>query len=553
MHKIVEEVEEISMNRCIINHMVWWVRWCLLLSVIVAGRVMAKRPNVIFIIVDDSEFIEYGCYGGRTLTPHIDSLAQNGVLFTHGFTSSSVCTPTRYACLSGQYASRAQSLAQRDQQPDHMSRFVRWNTDMESGGWNIASVLQKSGYTTGIVGKWHVGHGEHYWTHRREFKQPQRARKEPIPLDDVETNAYLRKTYDLIVTDMKQNFGFDYVASYYAGNLTGWPKAYDNFTKHNQDWVTAGALRFIDENANQEKPFFLYLSTTLQHGPPPEASIEADRRITMAGLLETPPKVQPGFQSLYQRCDRAGLPRDRAPYLWLDDGVGAVLERLRDHNIERNTIVFFFADQQSWCKGSCFDGGVNTPYLMCWPAGIPAGQVCEELVSNIDFAPTIFDICQVTPPADMHLDGQSFLPLVQGKQTQWRDAVFFELGNMRAVRTKHFKYIAIRRYTDEQWAQLPEAIQQSQEFRRRYFRLSQTWAASSAEHLQRSAIAKWRHDHAKYAEDSDQLYDLRVDPSENVNLVDNQEYARELLSMKLLLKDWLTTMPGPYGEFKKTF
>ena len=111
--------------------MVWWVRWCLLLSVIVAGRVMAKRPNVIFIIVDDSEFIEYGCYGGRTLTPHIDSLAQNGVLFTHGFTSRSVCTPTRYACLSGQYASRAQSLAQRDQQPDHMSRFVRWNTDMD--------------------------------------------------------------------------------------------------------------------------------------------------------------------------------------------------------------------------------------------------------------------------------------------------------------------------------------------------------------------------------------------------------------------------------------
>ena len=509
-----------------------------------------RRPNVIFIIVDDSEFSEYGCYGGNTLTPNIDTLAQKGVLFTRGFTTSSVCTPTRYTCMTGQYASRARSLVQRDHQPDDMPRFVRWNTDLEPEGWNVASVLKKNGYKTGMVGKWHIGHGEHYWTHHRTILRPHHDGHELIPLEDPQVDTYLRETYDLAVEDMRKSYGFDSVSSYYAGNLTGWPRAFDNFTKHNQDWITAGALRFIEENADSNNPFFLYLSTTLQHGPSPKASIEADRRISMAGLLDQAPNVQPGFRSIYERCDRAGISRSSAPNLWLDDGVGAVLAKLKEHQIDRHTAIFFFSDQQSWGKGSCLDGGVNTPTIMCWPQGVPKGQVNTDLVSNIDFAPTIFDICGITPPADMHLDGRSVLPLVQGKSDDWRQAIFFELGNMRAVRTQHLKYIAIRRFTGSQWQTLPEAIRQSQEFRRRYFRINEEWRRPSPSQLKRSTVAKWRYDHAVYAEDADQLYDLRIDPGENVNLADNVEYAVELKEMKSLLKSWLHDMPGPYWEFK---
>lgn len=98
-----------------------------------------ERPNIIFIIVDDSEFIEYGCYGGHVLTPNIDRIAETGVLFTRGFTSTSVCTPTRYTVLTGKYASRAASLRTIGKQPPDLSSFVSWNTVLEKGEYNIAS------------------------------------------------------------------------------------------------------------------------------------------------------------------------------------------------------------------------------------------------------------------------------------------------------------------------------------------------------------------------------------------------------------------------------
>jgi len=510
-----------------------------------------KKANVIFIIVDDSEYIEYGCYGGKTLTPNIDSIAQQGVLFKNGFTTSSVCTPTRYTCMSGKYASRAESLYTEDHQPKNMSTFVRWNTNLESGGWNIASVLRNNGYATGMVGKWHIGHGEYYQQKYSGITIPESIHgRKAVNLNDTKVNEYLKNRYAIQVEDIKKSYGFDYVAAFYGGNLTDFPVSLKNFAKHNQDWITQGAVDFISRNAEIKKPFFLYLSTTLQHGPSPSDSVEADRKITAAGLIEKAPDVQPGYESIYKRLDDAGIPRDRAPYLWLDDGVGAVLDRLKQHHIDKDTAVFFFSDQQSWGKGSCLDGGVRTPYLFTWPNGVKGGQVNEELVSNIDFAPTIFDICDVTVPTDMHLDGMSFLPLVKGRDIKWRDAAFFELGNMRAVHTKYFKYIAIRRFSDEEWGKMPPSIQKNQEFRNSYFRLNKEWTASSPEHLRQSSIAKWRYDHAKYAEDADQLYDLRIDAGETVNLAGNAEYADVLREMKALLKKWLATMPGPYWEFK---
>lgn len=509
-----------------------------------------ERPNVVFIIVDDSESIEYGCYGGDVLTPNIDRLAVEGVRFTHGFTSSSVCTPTRYTCLTGQYAGRAASLRTEDHQTPDMPSFVRWNTYLEAGGRNIASVLQQHGYATGLAGKWHVGHGGS----GDALPSPPAAYRgqERLPLEDPEINAYFRDRYRAETALIRRNFGFDYVAAYYGGNLTGWPASVQNFAKHNQDWITDGALRFIDEHAGEGPPFFLYLATTLQHGPSPIASLEADRRITPSGLLAEPADVQPGAASIYRRLEVAGVPRETAPFTWLDDGVGAVMDRLKEHGIYEDTLVFFFSDQQSWGKGSCHDGGVNTPYIMSWPSGFDGGQVLDELVGNIDFAPTIFDACGATVPGDMHLDGRSLLPLARGTAPMWREALFFELGDMRAVRTRDFKYIATRHFSEEAWAALPEEVQRLQEYRTRYFRLADEWTRSSAEHLQHSAVAKWRYDHAVYAGDANQLYDLRIDPSENVNLHGNREYASVQETMKRLLAEWLAGMPGPYWEFKTT-
>ncbi|MFI4911230.1 MAG: sulfatase [Sedimentisphaeraceae bacterium JB056] len=525
---------------------------CSLVSDTVFSSEKKRRPNVVFIIVDDSEFVEYGCYDGMALTPNIDKLANSGVKFENAFTSSSVCTPTRYTCLSGKYASRAKSLLTEDKQPEDMPRFVRWNSHLKSGGWNVASVLQKNGYFTGLCGKWHVGHGEYYQEHLKALNVPAEvSQADQIDPTNPIVDKYLEEKYALQVEDIKRSFGFDFVGSFYSGNLTDYPKNYSKLNKHNHDWITQSALNFIDESQTKQKPFFLYLSTTLQHGPTPLNSIEADRKITSKGLLEKAPDVQPGFKSMYKRLDDAGVSREMAPSLWLDDGVGAVMKKLKDYGIEDDTAVFFFSDQQSWGKGSCFDGGVRTPLIFSWKGSVKSSQVEENLVSNIDFVPTIFDICSVEAPAGMKLDGRSFLPLVSGESEDWRDAVFFELGNMRAVRTKSFKYIATRSYTEKQWQEFPEDVRRSQWYRRKYFRLNSTWKPPLESTASVSAVAKWRHEHFQYAEDADQLYDLRIDPSENMNLADSIEYQGILKRMKSLLTDWLQTMPGSFAEFKQ--
>ncbi|MEM1083115.1 MAG: sulfatase-like hydrolase/transferase [Verrucomicrobiota bacterium] len=510
----------------------------------------AERPNILFIIVDDSEELDYACLGGEVLTPHIDQLANEGIRFRNGFTTSSVCTPTRYSCLTGQYASRAESLRTEDHQPDDLSTFVRWNTHMEAGGHNLASVLQADGYTTAMIGKWHVGHTADY---RRKVAGIPRigSPDKPRALDDPEANAYLAARYEVAVDDVHRHFGFDHVASFYSGNLTGTPKWMRHFSLHNQDWITKGALDFLDDHAGSEEPFFMYFSTTLQHGPPPNSSVRADRRITARGLIDEPPRVQPDADSIYRRIREAGLPESKASQLWFDDAIGAVMEKLREHDMAENTLVFLFSDQQSWGKGSCHDGGARTPYLLSWPARIPGGDQRHELVTNLDFAPTIFDACQVEVPSDMTLDGESLLPLFNENPPNWREAVFLELGNMRAVRTRDFKYIAVREISEEDWKKLPAEVQKTQAFRRTYFKLKDEWQRfDGTPHVRNSAVAQWRSDHAHHASDPDQLYDLRVDPSETVNLFHNREYQREAAAMKERLKAWLATMPGPYAEFK---
>ena len=517
-----------------------------------------KKPNVIFMIVDDSEYVEYACYGGKMLTPNIDGIAKDGVLFNNGFTSSSICTPTRYTCLTGKYAGRAESL-QKECKTDKWAGFVRWNTDAECGGPNTASVLRDRGYFTGMVGKWHIGESPELLKTWEDTPSP--LPENPNAKADIhkpEVAAYIKTLYDAGVESVKKNYGFDVVASLYQANVddrrTPWLKQC-RLDVHNMEWITAGALDFLDTAATQDKPFYLYLATTLQHGPSPIGSLKNGNPLaTPQGLLKELPKVQPSRESVLKRVKDAGLSESAAPSLWLDDAVGAIFKKLADVKLEDDTLIFFFSDQQSPGKGTCYDQGVRTPLLMKWPGKIKAGQTNDDLISNIDFAPTIFEACGVQAPRDRVLDGRSFLPLVQGKTMKWRDTLFFELGDMRAVRTKEWKYIANRLMPQQQWQEMTPQEQQEQAFRKTYFKAREQYL--KGESLVNSGddtvdeTVKYRYEHAELVELTDQLYHLTDDPREVNNLADNPHYADQLKSMKGLLKNWLSTMPGPYGEFK---
>lgn len=474
----------------------------------------ARRPNVVFIYTDDQDFNEVGCYGGAVLTPHIDSLARDGIKFSRGYISAAVCTPSRFGSLTGQYASRSKHL--QEQFPPGGPARIMWNTSLSDGEITLPAVLQQNGYKTGMVGKWMQG--------APKGKPVNENADHSAP----EVVRQLKDNYDQLIAAIKSR-GFDYAASAYITNIPtiGLPLS---LQEHNMDWVTKGALDFIDQN--KDHPFFLYMPTTLPHGPNNLKSLKSDPRITPVGMLPRQLDVQPSRKSVLERSRAAGVADRLIPFTWLDDGVGAVLKRLDDLELAENTVVIFVSDHQSRGKLCCYEGA-RVPFLVRWKGVIEGGLECDELISNVDLAPTIFDICGITPPREMHLDGRSFLPLLKGgKPADWRDSLYLEITYTRAVVSDDgWKYIALR---------YPEEVQKSVDGGNR-----REFSQDGSKNI------RYRADqHFPAYFDYDQLYNLKQDPQEQINLADNPRYEAKLGQMKAVLKEYCADLPHTFGEFR---
>ncbi|MEO0796732.1 MAG: sulfatase-like hydrolase/transferase [Verrucomicrobiota bacterium] len=513
----------------------------------------SDRPNVIFIIVDDQDRNQFGFLSPDTaMTPNIDRLANEGTYFPNGFATSTVCTPSRYTCLTGRYPSQASSMnAARNQTPEGL-RVVGFNTYVEVDRPNIPNVLQKAGYKTGLVGKWHVG-GNGY----REEVPPRGS--DPA---DPEVAAMLLRNQENLVKALK-GFGFDYAANLYAGNAMD-SRALKNtgMIEHNMEWITKGALDFIDRY--HAEPFYLFFSTTLPHSPDPVKSLKSDPRISAAGLLTESIDVQPSRDSVLKRVKDAGLPMSAAESLWVDDGIGAILDRLDHYGISENTLILFFNDHgmEFGSKSTLYDGAVRTPIMAYWPGTIKA-QVAEAVVSSVDFAPTIFQATDVTPPANMDLRGVSFLDVAEGtaKRTS-REFAYSELGYTRALTGADWKYLSFR---------LPDSAamstEESMKIQKKYLndvkskhawvkwepdpgaKIPHTGGPPGGDFLTRLTFQeKGPFLHNYY--DPDQLYHLSEDPLESNNLASNPEYTRQLTRMQDELSNALNTLPGTFADLK---
>lgn len=503
----------------------------LTLGVVVSGSVVASgaavsapaegktRPNVIVIYTDDHDREWLGCYGGQAVTPHMDSLAREGMRFTRFYVASPVCTPSRYNVLAGRYASR--SLRQQQSFPPGGPINIGW----EAGVLNekiLPQVLQAGGYVTGLSGKWHVG----------LYEEP-----EDLPIDadpaDPQVKKVLRENYEKTVRSIKR-CGFDYVASAYGLNPGSgrdtppkfWlPKA---LQQHNMEWVTEGALKFIEQN--KERPFFLYVATTLPHAPSATDSLKSDPRISALGYLDHVPRMEPSRQEILDRT--AGMDPKAVASVWLDAGVGMILKKLDELGLAENTAIFLASDNGRSGKFAAYDGGARTILLARWKAGIPAGKVCDQLTSNVDLAPTILEICGIKPPADMKLDGQSLQPLLAGGQYR-RESVFLEITTERAVVTDDgFKYIAVR---------FPPEIQKKVDAGEKY----DHWCRLIGKDSNTMGADT---DFPHYF-DQDQLYDLNADPQERRNLAKDAAYRDRLAAMKKLLREYSAGLPHQFGEF----
>ena len=504
-----------------------------------------RRPNIIFFITDDMypdmfNFLPEG--RGKNLTPNLDRLAHEGTVMMNQYVSSPVCTPSRYSCLTGRYASRARNQGfLRFTQKNDGQTVVQWNTFVTPQDKILPHYLKELGYVTGMVGKNHVIEVKGLEHFANYYADPA----------DPEVAAKVKRNYNRVVTAIRR-CGFDYADGIYHNNpdyIGLWKLAV-----HNMDWITACGLRFIEQN--RERPFFLYFATTVPHEPlEPERSWKADRRLTPNGILPEPPHVLPPPKTIPERLKKAGISMagNRANVLWLDDSLGALLRKLEEHHLLDNTVIFFFNDHGQKAKGTLYQGGIHDPSVVWRKGGFPVGPVCRVRVSNIDFLPTIVDMAGGAVPGP-EIDGKSFRPVLEGRARQVHPALYFELGYSRAVIKGKWKYLAVRYPARLKNMSLAERRKILEEYNRRRILkrmpIVNTDPTKPFSHL--SAIPGGGH--AEFEStgkkpayyDPDQLYDLESDPDELHNLAGKPEYRPVLRKMQQVLREFLNRLPGKF-------
>lgn len=217
------------------------------------------RPNIIVFLTDDQDKESLGAYGGEVWTPALDRFAEEGMVFHNAFVSSTVCTPSRYAFLTGRYASRSHSAIYEDESPPGQQAFPAFNMGLEPDNLNMGAMLSQAGYRTGFVGKYHVSgleglrNEQDYADNGLKYLE-RNAKAGPAAQAAFEYNEL---QYRKMLTDR----GFDWAKNIYFGNLE------KPYAEHNLEWTIDAALEFIEESAAGSKPFYLQFCTTLVHGP----------------------------------------------------------------------------------------------------------------------------------------------------------------------------------------------------------------------------------------------------------------------------------------------
>lgn len=360
------------------------------------------RPNVVLIVADDLGYGEPGCFGGKDIpTPHIDSLATNGVRFTRAYVTAPTCAASRVGLLTGRY---------QDRFGFEFNPIGAVNSDpavgLPPGEITLAEALREAGYATSLVGKWHLGGTAKFHPQRNGFDEffgflheghyfvpPPWAghvtwlRRRTLP--DGSQGRWTSPEGRLIWSTHMGHFEPDYDADNPVLRSSQPVEEKENLTEA----FTREAEDFISRHRAQ--PFFLYLAYSAVHSP-----------------LQGPED----YLSKFAHIDDIQRRIFAAMLAQLDDGVGRVLERLRSLGLSENTLVVFLSDNGGPTreltssnaplrgeKGSLFEGGVRVPFLVQWPGQLPAGHVESRMVSSLDLLPTV--LAAAGAKVDAKLDG----------------------------------------------------------------------------------------------------------------------------------------------------
>jgi arylsulfatase A-like enzyme len=519
----------------------------------VVAQTAATGPNIIIINVDDMAGGQHFNFEGRSsLTPTLDTLVSTGLRYTSAFAASTVCGPSRYSLMTSRWPSRNTSAQFIARYPlGTLGRFGVSDTELEPDGQNLGGWLRQAGYRTGMVGKGHLTDDDLNSTSAWAAKGLLTYAQTANPATDAATNARMKHNHRVLCQRMRA-FGFDYVNSYYKANLLELRN--DALNVHNQEWITKGALDFIEENRNQR--FFLYMAPTINHGPVRSdltKTLRADVRFTGEGYLPNEDySFMPGRQAIIDQVTAAGKDLISARETWLDYSILAILNKLTQHGIRNDTLIIFTSDHGEktlsgpliWGKSSLYDLGMKVPLVMNWPNGISSpGRVYHEIVSQVDIAPTLLQLAGAAALPTRPVDGVSLVPVINGSNAAVRDDLFAEIGYARAVRTKDRKYIALR-YTPSVYSQIASGF---------LWPNHDTGLSTEPRpyYIGNSSLGSLVANTKPTYYDDDQLYNLSTDPNENTNR-HGQEPATTY-DLKKRLANYIGSIPDrPFRQFSSS-
>jgi arylsulfatase A-like enzyme len=483
----------------------------------------SQKPNIILFYSDEMDPEYLSAYGGSLPTPNIDKLAEAGIRFTNAYTTSPMCTPSRFSLLTGKYPGRCLHNEFLASYPGNKPYVIAWNTYLEGSLPTIASVLSENGYYTGMAGKWHIG------------KVPEDVQlpsfSEDEDLDDHLTEQKLKEYQRIVCDQVKSDAGFDFASSVLWTNFDNFPIT--RLRTHNFPWITHGAIKFLEQAKKMDKPFFLYAASTAVHGPGHAEAFMKDPSFTLEGRVNDIQKYRLQADSMMEVLNALpqALQHKYAGMACVDNHVKQVIRKLRELNLEEHTMIIFMADHNvEPGKATCYEKGLKVPLIIKLPDPSAGGKIYNKPVSNIDLFPTILQAADIGIPDGVLLDGINIWPGINSKNIHSRHYIFAESGLTRSVSDGKWKYIAFR-YPEDQIMRMKK---------------SEIDYAPNFLNLEKQSHSSIAMKHYPGYFDADQLYDLENDPYEQHNLAYDPAGNHELGRLQKVLSNQLSTFNNAY-------
>lgn len=354
------------------------------------------KPNFVFILIDDLGWADVGCFGSKFYeTPNIDRLAAGAMRFTDGYAACAVCSPTRASIMTGKYPARLHItdwIAGEGNRPSQKLTIPEWQQFLPLTETTIAKALKGAGYTTGAIGKWHLG-GPEYFPEHHGFDVN-------VAGGDIGHPA---------------SYFWPFGAKKNAHRVPGLAERGGKEGDYLTDQLTDEAEQFIA--ANKDKPFFLYFAHYAVHTPlmakpdklakyKAKTPLDEQKNATYAAMIES-----------------------------MDESVGRILRQLTTLGLADNTVVVFTGDNGGlWPqatsnaplragKGYPYEGGTREALIVKWPGVTQPGATCATPVCSIDFFPTLLEIAGVPLPGPV--DGLSLVPLLKQTGVPAREALYW--------------------------------------------------------------------------------------------------------------------------------